>query len=110
MVIAIKNKGNGKSFTVRRIGSQKVGIEQIIPLISPNLEKVEVKRKGEKGSRRAKLYYTRDKSKKEIEKIYSRHTRHDSAKSMAKTPQPKVKKATKKAVKKTTLKKSSKEK
>lgn len=93
MVIGIKNRGNGKSITVRRIGAQKVGIEQIIPLASPNLEKIEVKRKGEKGSRRAKLYYTRDKSKKEIEKIYSRNVRHETAKSEAKTEKPKTKKA-----------------
>jgi large subunit ribosomal protein L19 len=72
MVIAIKGRGMGKSFTVRRIGVHKIGIERIFPLFSPNIEKVEIIREGVKGVRSAKLYFTRFKSKKEIEKIYSR--------------------------------------
>lgn len=72
IVIAIKNRGNNRSFTVRRIGAQKIGIERIYPLFSPLIEKVEVVKKGTEGSRRAKLYYIRDKSSQEIEKIYSR--------------------------------------
>lgn len=103
MVIGIKNRGLGKSFTVRRIGTQKIGIEQIIPLASPNLEKIEVKRKGIRGSRQAKLYYTRDKSKKEIEKIYSRQIRRETAKDAKETPKLK-KKTAKKATKKTSSK------
>ena len=74
-VIAIKGKGSGKSFTVRRIGSQKVGIERIFPLAADVVVKVEVKRKGGAGVAHAKLYYTRTKPKKEIEKIFSRATR-----------------------------------
>lgn len=75
MVIAIGGHGNGKSFTIRRIGSTGVGIERIFPLNSPTIEKIEIKRKGTKGVTQAKLYYTRDKSKKEIEKIFSREAR-----------------------------------
>jgi len=41
-------------------------------LSSPRLEKIEVKRSGVRGVRQAKLYFIRDKSKREIEKIYSR--------------------------------------
>lgn len=78
-VIGIKNRGNGKSFTVRRIGSQKVGIEQIFPLSSPNVKKIEVVREGTKGTSQAKLYYIRDKSKKETEKIYGRARRRSQA-------------------------------
>ena len=75
MVIGIKGEAEHKTFTVRRIGAQKVGIEQIFPLISPNIEKIEVKRTGMKGVRQAKLYYTRKKAKREIEQIYSRALR-----------------------------------
>jgi large subunit ribosomal protein L19 len=74
-VIAIKGRDSGRSFTVRRIGSQKVGIERIFPLASDVVEKVEVKRKGTAGVAHAKLYYTRTKPKKEIEKIFSRTAR-----------------------------------
>jgi len=97
-VIAFKNRDAGKTFTVRRIGAQKIGIEQIFPLNSPLIEKIEVSREGKKGSRRAKLYYIRDKSKKEIESIYTRATRRDKV----------VEKANKKAapIKKVASKKS----
>lgn len=74
MVIGIKGRDENKMFTVRRIGAQKIGIEQIFPIGSPSIEKIEVQREGVKGVRHAKLYYTRDKSKREIESIYSRNT------------------------------------
>jgi len=72
MVLAAKKKLDGTSFTVRRIGEAKIGIEKIFPLFSPMIEKIEVVKKGTKGVRSAKLYFTRNKSKREIEKIYSR--------------------------------------
>lgn len=72
LLIAIKGSLENTSITVRRIGEAQVGIERIFPLASPTIEKIEVVRKGGKGIRQAKLYYVRDKSKKEIEKIYSR--------------------------------------
>lgn len=72
IVIGIKGRDVNKSFTVRRIGVQQIGIERIFPLFSPSLEKIEVTRKGSSGIRHAKLYYIRKKSKREIEKIYSR--------------------------------------
>ncbi|MBP3386920.1 MAG: 50S ribosomal protein L19 [Clostridia bacterium] len=56
-VIAKKNGGISESFTVRRI-SYGVGTEKTFPLHSPNVQKVEVVRKGK--VRRAKLYYLRD--------------------------------------------------
>jgi large subunit ribosomal protein L19 len=71
-VIGIKGKNDEKSFTVRRIGVQQIGIERIYPLNSPTIEKIEVVRHGVEGTKRAKLYYIRDKSRREIEKIYSR--------------------------------------
>ncbi len=80
MVIGIKGEGQGKSFTVRRIGTQKIGIEQIYPINSPVIEQVQVVREGRRGVRRAKLYYTRDKSTRQIETIYSRARRREEAK------------------------------
>ena len=55
----IKKQGgsNRETFTVRKL-SNGVGVEKTWPLHSPNVEKVEVVRKGK--VRRAKLYYLRD--------------------------------------------------
>ena len=55
-VISRKGKGLMESITVRRI-SYGEGVERIFPLNSPNLEKIEIDRKGK--VRRAKLYYLR---------------------------------------------------
>ncbi len=56
-VIAIKNKGVGKSFTVHRI-SYNVGVERIFPLYAPTIDKIEVLKSSK--IRRAKLYYLRN--------------------------------------------------
>ena len=58
VVIAIKNGGVSKTFTVRKI-SFGVGVERIFPYNSPLIEKIEVKQRGK--VRRAKLYYIRGK-------------------------------------------------
>ncbi len=57
VVIAKKNSGIRRTFTVRKI-SYGVGVERIFPLHSPRIEKIEVSRRGR--VRRAKLYYLRD--------------------------------------------------
>lgn len=57
-VIAKKNGGISETFTVRRI-SYGVGVEKTFPLHSPNVDKVDIIRRGK--VRRAKLYYLRDK-------------------------------------------------
>jgi large subunit ribosomal protein L19 len=77
-VIRIKGRDMGKTITLRRIGAQNVGIELIMPLASPLLEKIEVVREGKRGVRQSKLYYIRHKSKKEIETIYTRAKRKKS--------------------------------
>jgi large subunit ribosomal protein L19 len=79
MVIAIQGRGDGKSFIVRRVGEQKVGIEQIFPFASPSIDKVEVVRTISTGVSRAKLYYTREKSAREIDQIRTRSIRRTSA-------------------------------
>jgi len=84
IVISIKGKGENKSFTVRRIGVQKVGIERIFPLAAPTIEKVEVVRKGLRGVRRARLYYIREQSQREVEKIYSRAKKREKSKAAKK--------------------------
>lgn len=56
-IIAKKGAGIKETFTVRRI-SYGVGVERILPVHSPKIEKVEIVRSGK--IRRAKLYYLRD--------------------------------------------------
>lgn len=107
-VIGIRGNGMGKSFIVRRIGAQRIGIEQIFPVESPNIEKVEVVREGKRGSRQAKLYYTRDQSKREIEKIYTRAKRRGQVKAEAKASEKKEKPVKKKIIKKKVVKKTTK--
>lgn len=84
IVIKIKGREEMKTFTVRRIGAQQVGIERIFPLNSPVINKIEVVKSGVRGTRRAKLYYIRDKSRKEIEAIYSRASKKTTKKGASK--------------------------
>ena len=59
LVIAIKNREVNKTFTVRKIGSNNVGVEKIFPVLMPSIKRIEVKRHGQ--VKRSKLYYLRDK-------------------------------------------------
>lgn len=80
ILIAIKGIKENTSITVRRIGEAQIGIERIFPLASPTIKSIEVVRKGGRGAKRAKLYYIRDKAKKEVEKIYSRTAKKEKSK------------------------------
>src|SRR4051794_18268226 len=62
-VIMKKGTGINETFTVRRIVNNE-GVERIFPIHSPFVAKVTVKRSGE--SRRAKLYYLRDRVGKAV--------------------------------------------
>jgi len=55
--IARGGQGINESFTVRKI-SYGEGVERVFPIHSPNVEQIEVKRRGK--VRRAKLYYLRE--------------------------------------------------
>src|SRR3990170_4545709 len=61
VVIKLRNRGVGSSFTVRRV-TYGVGVEKTFPTNSPRVEKVEVVRRGK--VRRAKLFYLRGLSAK----------------------------------------------
>ena len=62
VVIRIRRRGIGSSFTVRRV-SHNVGVERTFPYYSPLVERVQVTRVGK--VRRSKLYYLRDRVGKE---------------------------------------------
>ena len=57
VVLKMQNGSNRTTFTVRKI-SNGVGVERTWPLHTPNIEKVEVVRKGK--VRRARLNYIRE--------------------------------------------------
>jgi large subunit ribosomal protein L19 len=68
----MKGYGNNKKFVVRKIGADNVGVEKIIPLFSPVLEKLEILAKG--SPRRAKLYYLRNRVGKSALKVKEKKT------------------------------------
>ena len=65
-VIMKKGRGINETFTVRRIVNNE-GVERIFPLHSPFISKVVVKRGGE--TRRAKLFYLRDRVGKAVKLV-----------------------------------------
>ncbi|MFP4106978.1 MAG: 50S ribosomal protein L19 [Phycisphaerae bacterium] len=56
-VLGMKGAGIHETFTVRRIVANQ-GVERVFPIHSPRVDSVEIVRKGR--TRRAKLYYLRD--------------------------------------------------
>ena len=58
LCIAIRGQGTGRTFMVRRIGANSVGVERIFPLYSESIESITVLRRGR--IRRAKLFYLRE--------------------------------------------------
>jgi large subunit ribosomal protein L19 len=61
LVIGRKGCGTRETFMVRKV-SFGIGVEKIFPVCSPNVDRVEVIKRGD--VRRAKLYYIRDKKGK----------------------------------------------
>ena len=58
LCIAIRGQGTGRTFIVRKMGANSVGVERIFPLYSDSIEGIEVVRRGR--VRRAKLFYLRE--------------------------------------------------
>lgn len=67
LVIAIRGHAGLKSFVVRKIAINTIGVEKIFPLETPTITKIEVKKKG--SVRRAKLYYLRDRTGKKATRV-----------------------------------------
>ena len=57
-IIRLRNSGNNRNFTVRRIASNGIGVERTFLIRSPRIEKVIVERHSK--VRRAQLYFLRD--------------------------------------------------
>ena len=73
-VIMRKGRGINETFTVRRIVNNE-GVERIFPVHSPFISKVVVRRSGE--SRRAKLFYLRDRVGKAVRLTEKRKAKKD---------------------------------
>jgi len=71
-VIMKRGRGTSETFTVRRIVNNE-GVERIFPLHSPFISKVVVKRGGE--TRRAKLFYLRDRVGKAVKLTETKRTK-----------------------------------
>ena len=81
--IARSNRGINSNFTVRKMSFGE-GVERVFPLYSPNVESIEVVRRGV--VRRAKLYYPRGRTGKSARIAERRDTRHlDAARAEAGT-------------------------
>jgi large subunit ribosomal protein L19 len=61
VVIAKRNRGYNSAFTVRKI-SHGEGVERVFQTYSPQVQEIQVKRRGD--VRRAKLYYLRSRTGK----------------------------------------------
>ncbi len=61
-IIRLRNSGNNRNFTVRRIAANGIGVERTFVLRSPRIEKIDVQRHAH--VRRAQLYYLRERTGK----------------------------------------------
>lgn len=70
-VIMRKGQGINETFTVRRIVNNE-GVERVLPVHSPFIQSITVKRSGE--TRRARLYFLRDRVGKAVRLVEKRRT------------------------------------
>ena len=75
--VCIARSGGGmqENFTVRKISFGE-GVERVFPVMSPNIESIEVKRRGV--VRRAKLYYLRERRGKSARIAERQQVREDA--------------------------------
>ena len=78
--IARSNRGINSNFTVRKLSFGE-GVERVFPLYSPNVDSIEVVRRGV--VRRAKLYYLRGRSGKSARIVERRERQQDEVKNVA---------------------------
>ncbi len=78
--IARSNRGINSNFTVRKVSFGE-GVERVFPLYSPNVDTVDVVRRGV--VRRAKLYYLRGRSGKSARIVERRERQQDEVKNVA---------------------------
>lgn len=57
IIIAVQNEAASRTFTIRRMATNGIGVEKIVPVNVPGLVKIQVKSRGD--VRRAKLFYLR---------------------------------------------------
>ena len=84
IILAKKGGGINETFTVRKV-SAGVGVERIFPLHSPFISKVVVRRGGE--TRRAKLFYLRDRVGKAVRLTDKKKTKKDAGPGGAPAPE-----------------------
>ncbi|MHC4114258.1 MAG: 50S ribosomal protein L19 [Planctomycetota bacterium] len=75
-VIARRGRGINQTFTVRRVVAGE-GVERIFPIHSPNIVDVRAVRSGK--TRRAKLYFLRQRTGKAV-RLSKRHSKHTASK------------------------------
>ena len=92
IVMSIKGVAENKSFTVRRLADQNIGVERVFPLVSPWIERIEVMQRGK--PRRAKLYYLRNRGNLDVKAI---HPETKKARAKRKATEAKKNKEAKKA-------------
>lgn len=85
MVLKIKGRAPGKTFTVRKVAEGNIGVEKIFPIDLPSIDRIIVVKGGVAGVRRAKLYYTREKSPTEIEMIHKKAAKRTLSKNAPKS-------------------------
>lgn len=96
IVIKIRGEGDNKSITVRKIGSNAIGVERIFPLISPWIKNIIIKKHAI--VRRAKLYYMRHQVGKLAQKLKSAEDnkpKKQSKNALKKSPSPNIRKSDK---------------
>lgn len=67
LLIGVQNRQENKTFTIRKLATNGIGVEKIFPVELPSIEKIVVRRKGD--VRRAKLNYLRDKVGKRASRV-----------------------------------------